>query len=209
MKGGNHLILLTGGTGRLGTELRKILNVHAPSHSELDITQPIPLPEVGVNFIIHSAAYTNVAQAEIERQKCFEVNVIGTENLVSHFGQIPFIYISSEYAHNPVNFYAHTKREGERKVERHPRHLILRTLFKSRPFPYDTAYVDQFTQGDYVDVIAKLIVQEIERWDGVSKMKYVGTGRKTIFDLARQTKPNIRPISIKDIKTVVVPGDYL
>lgn len=34
------MILLTGGSGRLGTELQKLAAFDAPSHAELDITNP-------------------------------------------------------------------------------------------------------------------------------------------------------------------------
>jgi len=68
--------------------------------------------------------------------------------------------------------------------------------------------VDQFTTGDYVDVIAPLVAKEIENWDKKSKTIYVGTGRKTIFDLAKQTR-DVTPNSVDDITDVKLPKDYL
>lgn len=198
-------VLMTGGSGRLGLVLQEYMEAYAPSLEELDITQEM---KGDWDLVIHCAAYTNVAQAEIERKKCFDVNVTGTLNLLNANKDTPFVYISSEYANKPLNFYALTKALGERLAETHPQHLIIRTLFKTRPFPYPTAYTDQYTQGDYLDVIAPLIVKEIKEWDRVSKMVYVGTGRKTMYDLARQSR-DVKPISVDDIKTVKVPRDYL
>lgn len=199
--------LLTGGSGLLGRHLRKLMKVDAPSHKRLDITNPRGRKKY--NLIIHAAAYTKVAQAEIDRDECFRVNVFGTHQLL-HKYDIPFVYISSEYAKNPVNYYSFTKYLAEQFVKMHSnRYLIIRTLFKPNPFPWPMAYGDQYTRGDYVDVIAPLIAKAIRKWDKkTSKLIYVGTGRKTIYDLAKRTNPNVRKGSIKEMKSVKLPSDY-
>lgn len=211
------MILLTGGSGRLGREIMRHTNgmfmgkeIHAPTHKEFDVRKPT---QGDYDLVIHAAAYTNVARAEIERYECFQTNVVAVVAMTKMY-QVPFVYISSEYAYMPTNFYAETKQGGEEVVKRHPNHLILRTLFKTRPFPYETAYHDQYTQGDYVDVIAPLVMDAIAQWSlkpehFMSELRYVGTGRKTMLELARQTKPDVKPISVDDIKTVIVPRDYL
>lgn len=202
-------ILLTGGNGLLGTELQKHLRCDAPSHDRFDITEPIMYPHDYYDLIIHCAGYTDVRKAEIDKKSCYEANVRGTENLARYFSETPFVYISSEYARNPVNFYGETKRAGEMAVEAYCyNYFIMRTLFKIRPFPYEKAFFDQYTQGDYVDVIAKLIVKEIMDWNHRSKMKYIGTGRKTILQLAEQTKPTIAGCSARLVEGVTLPLDY-
>lgn len=201
-------ILLVGGNGRFGTEFQKLIKVHAPSKKTLDITKPIKKPK-RFELIVHAAAYTDVTGAEKETEACYNINVRGTKNLLNAYPNTPFVYISSEYAANPVNYYSETKKLAERFVSEHPQHLIIRTLFKSRPFPFDKAFYDQFTMGDYVDVIAKLILKEIINWNLKSKLVYVGTGRKTIYDLAIKTKPDCERISVKSITDVVIPKDYI
>lgn len=196
-------ILLTGGSGLLGKHLK--INADRPSHQELDITKDIPVKKY--DLVIHAAAYTNVEKAETDEINCFRVNVMGTLKLLKAYPSTPFVYISSEYAYKPVNFYSTTKAMAEELVELHPRHLIIRTLFKPRPWKYPKAFIDQYTMGDYVDVIAPLIEKTIEEWDGKNKMIYVGTGRKTIYSLARQTR-DVEPISVNDIKGVKIPNDY-
>ena len=133
------------------------------------------------------------------------MNVIGTQNLVNAYFDVPFVYISSEYAKNPLGVYAMSKAMGESVVKAHPHHLIIRTLFKPTPYPYEYAYEDQFTQGDYVDVIGKLIADEIKAWDGTSKTIYVGTGRKRMIDLAKRTRPDVKP---NRITNPIIPHDY-
>jgi dTDP-4-dehydrorhamnose reductase len=151
-----------------------------------------------------------VTKAEIEREKCFDVNVMGTYRLAKAYSTVRFAYISSEYAHNPVNYYSMTKFLGELVAnELIEKCLVIRTLFKPNPFPYAKAFEDQYTQGDYVDVIAPLIVDAIFEWYGKkSEMVYVGTGRKTMLELARRTKPEVEACSINDVQGVKLPKDY-
>ena len=202
-------ILLTGGSGRLGTELQKFITVDAPSHNELDITKSILTKPY--DMIIHAAGYTDVRKAEDEGlEDCMAVNVIGTQNLARAYPTTPFVFISSEYAKFPdLNTYCLSKRMGEKIVERYclP-YLIIRTTFKPRPYPYDRAWADQYTQGDYVDVIAKLIVKEIERWDGTNKMIYVGTGRKSIYELAKQTRSDVKKAYLRELTDLKLPPNY-
>lgn len=97
---------------------------------------------------------------------------------------------------------------AEQLVMTNPNYLIIRTLFKATPWPFEKAFIDQFTQGDYVNVIAPLIDQEIQNWSRTGKrLIYVGTGRKSIYELAKRTKPFVSPNSIKDM-AVPIPGDY-
>jgi len=212
-------ILLTGGSGLLGKELQKHIKCDAPTHRELDITNPKTFKKF-VNreyeLVIHAAAYTEVTKAEIEPLKCAEVNITGTLNVSQAFEDSPLVYISSEYAKSPVNFYSKTKQIAENLIHlarggyEGTSYLTIRTLFKPNPFPWDKAFKDQYTQGDYVDVIAPLIAKKINEWNKtICGAVYVGTGRKTMLELARRTKPDVQAISVKDIKDVVIPTDYL
>lgn len=204
-------ILITGGTGKLGTELKKYLHGDYMGSAELDFTKKID--RKNYDLILHIGAYTDVQKAEFEEsEKCFLVNTYGTFNLVQTYKDIPFIYISTEYAKDPISVYALTKKLGEEVVKTHPKHLIIRTLFKPNPFPFDKAYTDQYTQGDYVDVIAKLLAKRVSEWDRETcVLEYLGTGRKTMFELAKRTRPNVEANSVEDYikKTgVLIPKDY-
>lgn len=204
-------VLLIGGSGLLGTELQKYIKCDAPSHEELDIISP-KFIEKKYDYVVHAAAYTNVNKAEVEQELVFDINLGGTINLLYEYGLTPFVYISSEYAHNPVNMYSASKYVGEVAVKcLAEKYLIVRTLFKSRPWKFDGAWADQYTQGDYVDVIAPLIVKEINRWrcQKESKIVYVGTGRKTMYELAKQTKEDVKPTLLKNWRGVKRPYDYI
>jgi len=201
-------IILSGGSGMLGTEMKKYLNFYAPPKSVMDITKPETL-KGNYDVVIHCAAYTNVPKAEIEKDKCFGINVGGTYNMVGAFPKAYFVYISSEHVYpEPLNFYCKTKLWGEEIVEaHHDNYLIIRTLFKKNPFPYEYAFFDQITNGDYVDVITPMIIKEIlkQRTGTIN----LGTGRKSMFELARRTKPDIKANSVDDIKNVKLAHDYI
>lgn len=196
------MILLTGYRGKLGTELRKCIQV-----KEFEGDIKCVNEKQHCDLIIHAAAYTNVAQAEQDPYICFDTNVNGTFNLVKLYNDVPFVFISSEYARNPIGEYAWTKKWGEEIVKSHPNHLIIRTLFKPNPWPFEYAYEDQFTQGDYVDVIARLIAKKINSWNKKgSEECYIGTGRKTMYELAKRTKPDVIP---NKVINRFIPKDYL
>ena len=196
---------MTGGSGLLGQEIQKHIGVFAPSSKEFNILYPHNIDRE-YDVVIHSAAYTDVTKAETDRKTCFDVNVNGTINMLKLFPEAYFVYISTEYCNNPVNFYSYTKLWGEDLVKKHKNHLIIRTLFKPNPFPYEYAFIDQYTQGDYVDVIAPMIVKEIIL--GSQGTITLGTGRKNMFELARRTRPDIKGIMVDDIKGVKLPKDY-
>lgn len=209
------MILLTGGTGRLGSELRKHIECYAPSRQEFDILNPVWRQEP--ELIVHCAAFTDVVGAELYRSDALAVNVTGSANLT----RFPIIYVSTEYVFdgvvggydemsepNPVNWYAQTKLAGEFVVRAAPKSLVIRCLFKERPFRHPAACVDQFTSGDYVDVIAPMIAECVRRFDEFKDHDtiHVGTHRKSTYDLAKQTRV-VQPISVADVKTVHLPRD--
>lgn len=222
------MILLTGGSGLLGTELQKNITFEAPPRDLLDIVKDVNLLNPNrasawrnvlfnrINLIVHCAAFTNLVLAESEKQLCYETNVIGTRNLAS-LG-IPMLYISTEYVFdgekgnyaetdypNPTNFYALTKLLGEYE-SRNTHSKVIRCLFKSRPFKHEHACTDQFTTGDYVDTLAKEISIAIKIFDKLPATIHIGTQRKSTYDLARQSR-DVSPCRIEDIKTVKLPKD--
>lgn len=199
-------ILVTGGSGRLGTELKKYLKAQYPTRKQLDITKIHKAPLC--DLVVHMAAYTNVDKAETERFECFNINVGGTHQLLNHYHNTLFVFISTEHA-EAEGVYFQSKLIGELLLKNLAKsYLIIRTLFKPNPWPWEYAFTDQMTQGDYLDVIAPLIAKAIQNWDGKSKTIFVGTERKSMFELAKRTKPNVKPNSVEDLP-LKRPKDYL
>jgi dTDP-4-dehydrorhamnose reductase len=207
-------ILLTGGGGRLGTELRELLaGVVAPSRRDLDVTDAAQVLEVvrreRPELIVHAAAYTDVGGAERERQACWRVNVEGTRHLAGAANAVgaKLVQISTDYVFSgeighyresdtpgpPVNYYALTKLVAEEAARAARSHLILRTSFRPREFQYPVAFSDVFTGQDYVDIIAPLLAEAIIHAQAIpDPVLHVVTERKSVFDLARRRNPGVR-----------------
>jgi len=213
-------ILFTGAHGLLGNYMLPLLEelvdgkIITPTHQEYDLSHPILPVYKDLAFIIHAGAYTSVIGAETEAAICFETNVGGTLRLRHAYKDTPFIYISTEYAAHPeLNIYSWTKELGEEIVMRIATapYLIIRTLFKPVPFPFEKAYGDQWTQGDEITTIAPLLVGKITQWyknDFPNEFCYIGTGRKRIIDIARKSNHAIEENSIHDIEGVTLQSDY-
>src|SRR5690625_7949487 len=76
--------LLTGGGGRLGSELLRLLpELTAPAREELDVREPAAwLERERPALIVHAAAFTDVAAAEEQRRECWDTNVRGTRRQI-------------------------------------------------------------------------------------------------------------------------------
>lgn len=145
-------ILVTGANGQVGSDIVEQLNMHgynvkACNRNDLDITNHDAVMNTVKNFktdiVIHCAAYTNVDKAETEKTECFNVNVVGTKNIVRACKLInaKMIYFSTDYVFdglgerpwkesdkkNPINFYGYTKAMGEDIVEKNlKKYFIIR-----------------------------------------------------------------------------------
>ena len=144
-------IFLTGKNGQLGhkleKDLQKIHEVIATDRNTLDLldTQLIEdsIYQVKPDLIINAAAYTNVDQAEKEKDLVYRVNALAPKALsqAAKALDIPIIHISSDYVFdgtkegayveddqaNSLSVYGITKWQGEEFVRQHPKHFILRT----------------------------------------------------------------------------------
>lgn len=215
-------ILITGGSGRLGTAIQKRINCVAPSHEELDILNKQSCQDVVQHYcpdiIIHCAAYTNSVRAEQNKDACFNLNVVGTKNmlLASPHG-CRFVYMSSDYVFdgkrgrykvgdkpNPINYYGLTKYLGEIETQYFANTLVIRTGFKNLPFEHDKAFVDQWTSGVFIEERAKDIVDLV--LSGETGLVHIGGKRRTVYEMVKTVKPSIGKISIKDM-VIRIPRD--
>lgn len=228
-------VLLTGGNGRLGRELTRLLppllgsELLAPTSAELDVTSAEAttafVTRERPRLVVHAAAYTDVKGAEEERSECWRVNVEGTRNLVAASREVGagLVQISTDYVFygdrggyreedtpGPTrNYYALTKLVAEEAARAHPRSLVLRTSFRPREWPYPRAFDDLFTSQDYVDVIAPLVAEAVARFAAGEvpyRTLHVATERKSVFELARRRAPSVERAS-KASAGVELPDD--
>ena len=212
--------LITGGSGILGTELKKFfLDSLFPSHSELDITNHEMVFDYfsknEFDSIIHTAAMTSVRQCESEKKLSWDTNVIGTKNLVdaaikfnpnSKFSYVSTacvfdghvgMYKESSIPH-PENFYALTKLIGEQFVKNLKNHIIIRTNFKGKQkWPYPKAFTDRFGTYLFADQVA-LGINDIIKENIQGVVHIVGKKKISMFELAQLTTPDIKPMTIDE-----------
>lgn len=145
-------ILILGSNGQLGKELNKTLtvqgfNVVSYSKNDLDICDSEKLAQIfhleSPKIVINAAAYTNVGQAEKERELAYKINADSLEQigLSSLKLNAKVIHFSTDYVFNglkhsaykegdepsPVNNYGSSKLMGERVLlEANPSSLIFR-----------------------------------------------------------------------------------
>jgi len=212
--------LITGGSGILGTELKKFFpDSLFPSHSELDITNHEMVFDYfsknEFDSIIHAAAMTSVRQCESEKKLSWDTNVIGTKNLVdaaikfnpnSKFSYVSTacvfdghvgMYKESSIPH-PENFYALTKLIGEQFVKNLKNHIIIRTNFKGKEkWPYPKAFTDRFGTYLFADQVA-LGINDIIKENIQGVVHIVGKKKISMFELAQLTTPDIKPMTIDE-----------
>lgn len=212
-------VLITGSHGQLGESLLPKLKFeyYAPTQEELDITK-VSWP-LKYKFILHMAAYTDVAGAEHNKSECYDINVKGTENIVRN-AECPIVYISTDYIFDgelgnypeyatpsPVNYYSFTKFCGELLV-RNEDNLIIRTSFKPEKWEYPSAFTDLYTSADYIDVISDeiaLCLNNFELINNKVNVLHIATERKSVYDLASR-RNKVGKLSIQDVP-VQLPKD--
>jgi dTDP-4-dehydrorhamnose reductase len=215
-------VLITGGSGRLGKELKRVFpDALAPTHEELDITNIEKVrqyvSESNFDVVIHCAALTSLRQCEENRKFAWEVNVLGTDKLLRACTEFTdncyFVYISTasvfygdrgNYSEDdipyPRNFYSLTKLLGEFVVKSNSqaKALIIRTNFTSRErWPYPKAFTDRF--GTYLfaaDVAAAIKEVTAKAMTGV--VHITGSRKLSMYELAKITTPDIEPMTLAE-----------
>ena len=144
-------VWITGGSGQLGYDIAKLLEenntmMYAPTHEEMDITDRDSVMKIFDSFkpdvVFHCAAYTAVDKAEEDKERCYDINVNGTKNIVdaSDIYGSKVVYISTDYVFHgdkngiyetsditdPINYYGYTKYLGEQEVMKNSNNLIVR-----------------------------------------------------------------------------------
>jgi dTDP-4-dehydrorhamnose reductase len=187
-------VLIIGGSGLLGMKLwevceEKNYDVYASFHQnpitrkncfQMDITRKKDvfhvLRKVSPDWVVHTAAYTNVDDCEKNRNRAFDVNVKGTENVANAVEKIDakLVYISTDYVFdgekgfykeddlvNPVNYYGLTKLEGEKVVKNICRNFaIARTsvIYGGNKRNFVTWVIEHLAKGEQINIVTDQFV---------------------------------------------------
>ena len=174
-------VLLTGGSGQLGTALLQKVEAYefgliTPAHCDLDLSSTSSifgfLEGCSPSAIIHAGAYTKVDKAEIEPALANAINADATAVLAQIAARrgIPIMYLSTDYVFNgraarpyretdhpePVNVYGVTKAAGEEAIQTSSaRYVILRTSRIVSPWGHNfaKAMLRLAEQGDNLRIV--------------------------------------------------------
>ena len=214
-------IIVTGGTGRFGKILKKIIkNKYLfPNKNELNI---LSLSNIETYFkkkkpkvLIHLAGLSRpMDEHERNISKSIKLNIIGTCNIVMACKKfnVKLIYFSTSYVYPgtngnyletdpllPVNNYAWSKLGGETAVQMYQNSLIVRACMTERPFIHKKALSDVRLNFIFQDEIAEILPKLIK----LKGIINVGGPIRTVYDFAKKYNPSVKKISLKNIKNVI------
>jgi dTDP-4-dehydrorhamnose reductase len=219
-------ILITGGTGKLGSALLKVIdNAICGTRENFDFTNVKMVTDFlnsnpAINTIVHCGAMVSPPKVNEQIDKAIHDNILGTALLSSICFQrnIRLIYISTDYVFSgekgnyneqdelmPQNKYAWSKLGGECAVQMLNDFVIIRMSFGPDIFPYKAAFIDQYTSRETASTIVKKIKKVVlSDFKGVI---HVGAERKSVYEYAISIgAENIDSISINDMN-VKMPKD--
>ncbi len=199
-------IAVTGSGGMLGHDIKKVFSdveLAALTRRDFDITDLdsafSSIKEIKPDYLIHSAAYTDVDGSEHDPEKAYLINGIGTRNVTMACEEIkcPVIYISSDYVFdgtkrapydewdipNPINKYGLSKLMGEGFVSSLTnRFYIARTswLYGRNGRNFVDTIVKLISEKDEIDVVDDQVGSPTYTYDLALKLKeIVGRGYGT------------------------------
>jgi dTDP-4-dehydrorhamnose reductase len=159
--------------------------------------------DIIINCIANTDTYLD------DRKAHWDINYKFVSQLVDYCNEFDkkLVHISTDYVYTnsnenasemdiPIhgkNWYSYTKLLADGYIElKSTNYLICRGSHKPKPFPYEKAWEDQIGNFDYIDVISDLIIKLIN--NNSNGLYNVGTPTKNMFELAKQTKIDIKPV---------------
>ena len=213
-------IVVTGGTGRFGLELKNIQSKYQlffPKKNQLNILKIKSIIKYlklkKPKYLIHLAGLSRPMEMhEKFIKKSIDLNIIGTANITkvcSDLG-IKLIYFSTSYVYpgikgnykedNPLlpkNNYSWSKLGGESAVHMYHNSLILRVCMTEKPFVHKKAFNDFITNFIFHEEIARFLFKLINKKGVIN----IGGKTQSVYKFAKKYNPTIKKISAKKILT--------
>tara|TARA_Y100000590_G_C15650802_1_gene988666 strand:+ start:359 stop:1078 length:720 start_codon:yes stop_codon:yes gene_type:complete len=211
-------IVITGGTGRFGEELKKVkskYNLFFPKKTELNILKLNSIKKYlkskKPKYLIHLAGLSRPMEMhEKFLKKSIDLNIIGTANITkvcSDLG-IKLIYFSTSYVYPgtkgnykendallPKNNYSWSKLGGESAVQMYSNSLILRVCMTEKPFVHKKAFGDFITNFIFHEDIARYLLKLINKKGVIN----IGGKIQSVYNFVKKYNPKIKKISAKKI----------
>ena len=212
----NHIIVITGGSGRFGSILKNIYKSNKlfyPNKKELNILSVKSIEEylkkTKPKILIHLAGLSRPMKIhENNISKSIDLNIIGTANIVKICSKlkIKIIYFSTNYVYPgkkgnykendpllPINNYAWSKLGGETSVQMYENSLILRVCMTEKPFLHKYAFKDVVNNFIFQEEIAKILFK-ILKYKGILN---IGGKKQSIYSFAKIYNKKTMPLSRK------------
>ena len=211
-------IVVTGGSGRFGTVLKKINNKYKmlfPKKNELNILVPKKIKEYlkrhKPKYLVHLAALSRPMKIhEKDINKSIDLNIIGTANITKACSElgIKLIFFSTSYVYPgtkgnyketdpllPKNNYSWSKLGGESSVQMYDNSLILRVCMTEKPFVHKKAFFDFITNFIFHDEVAKILFKLINKKGIIN----VGGNSQSVYKFVKNFNPKIKKNFAKKI----------
>jgi len=209
-------IVITGGTGRFGNELKKIKSNYTlffPKKEKLNILKISSIEKYlkikKPKYLIHLAGLSRPMEMHYKFLKqSIDLNIIGTANITKVCADlnIKLIYFSTSYVYPgtkgnykedspllPKNNYSWSKLGGESAVHMYSNSLILRVCMTEEPFVHKKAFSDFITNFIFHKHIAKYLFKLIKKRGIIN----VGGKIQNVYNFAKKYNPNIKRILAK------------
>ena len=217
-------IVVTGGTGRFGSVLKKSkfsYQMLFPKKNKLNILKfesiKKYLAKTRPYCLVHLAGLSRPMKIHEKKVlKSIELNIIGTANIVRacKIFNTKLIYFSTSYVYPgkkgnyketdpllPSNNYAWSKLGGESAVQMYKNSLIIRASMTEKPFVHKGAFTNVFTNfiyhEDFINIFKKLIYAK-----GIIN---VGGPTRSVYKFAKKYNPKIKKIFLKKNKKILMP----
>ena len=219
-------IVITGGTGRFGNELKGIKTKHKhffPTKKQLNILKINSITKyfkkTKPDVVIHLAGLSRPMELhEKNIIKSINLNIIGTANVTIACSKknIKLIYFSTNYVypgvkgnyneHNslkPFNNYAWSKLGGECSVQLYKNSLILRVSMTEKPFVHKKAFANVKTSFAYQHEVARILFKLLNKKGIIN----VGGKAQYIYNFAKKENKKVKKIYQSKKSKVKIPFD--
>ena len=214
----NNRIVVTGGSGRFASELKKIKSKYKilyPNKRQLNILNYSIVKKYlklkKPKYLIHLAGLSRPMDLhEKNIKRSIDLNIIGTANITKACSEldIKLIYLSTNYVYpgivgnyketNPLlpkNNYSWSKLGGESSVQMYKNSLILRVSMTEKPFIHKKAFYNFTTNLIFHEQVAKMIFKLIKKKGIIN----VGGKTQTVYKFAKTFNPKIKKLNAKKI----------
>jgi dTDP-4-dehydrorhamnose reductase len=217
-------IVVTGGSGRFGSYLKKIKSNHDiffPQKKTFNILDLKSLKnylkKIKADTVIHLAGLSRpMSDHEKNIKKSIDLNIIGTANITKICSElkIKLIYFSTNYVYPgvkgnysekdnllPVNNYAWSKLGGECSVQLYKNSLILRVCMTEKPFLHKEAFANAKTSFMYHEDVAKILFKLINKKGIIN----VGGKSEFIYNFAKKDNQKVKKIFLNKKNKIGMP----